>query len=323
MHRPRRRALPRYTAVLAACAAAAVVHAAAAAGAPAGAGAGVRDPRALMDVARAGDRLVAVGEWGAVRLSDDAGASWRNAAVPTEETLTAVRFVDATHGHAVGHHGTVLATTDGGKTWTVRSPDPASPEPLLGVAFFDRNHGFAVGAFGALWHTTDGGQRFVARDIGQGDRHLKAIAVHPSGTVVIASEEGAVFCSSDHGATFRLANTGYRGSFWGALALPGAALVYGMRGSAWRSDDDCRSWTALPTATQSGLSAAAVLSDRSIVLAGAEGALLHSADGGRSFAAVPRNDRSAIHAAVALDAHRVLLIGRGAPAVQTFASAKP
>ena len=32
--------------------------------------------------------------------------------------LTAVAFADATHGWAVGDDGTILATTDGGATWT-------------------------------------------------------------------------------------------------------------------------------------------------------------------------------------------------------------
>src|ERR1700736_1725395 len=47
---------------------------------------------ALMDVTRAGDRMVAVGEHGIVILSDDSGRSWRQAKVPVSVTLTAVKF---------------------------------------------------------------------------------------------------------------------------------------------------------------------------------------------------------------------------------------
>ncbi|WP_220476874.1 WD40/YVTN/BNR-like repeat-containing protein [Massilia cavernae] len=80
----------------------------------------------LLAAAQAGTRVVAVGERGLVVLSDDAGASWRQArAVPVSTTLTAVSFRSAQLGWAVGHGGVVLHTRDGGDTWT-RQADGAS-----------------------------------------------------------------------------------------------------------------------------------------------------------------------------------------------------
>src|SRR4051794_13611808 len=58
---------------------------------------------ATLAVTRAGPRLVAVGERGTVLLSDDAGASWRQAPVPVQVTLTTVRFIDERTGWAAGH----------------------------------------------------------------------------------------------------------------------------------------------------------------------------------------------------------------------------
>src|SRR5689334_16251355 len=50
----------------------------------------------LLDLAKAGERYVAVGERGHVLLSDDNGATWRQAkSVPTRAMLTAVFFADA------------------------------------------------------------------------------------------------------------------------------------------------------------------------------------------------------------------------------------
>lgn len=270
-----------------------------------------RDPRLILDVARAGPRLVAVGEWGAVRVSVDTGKTWADVLSPTKETLTAVQFADALHGIAVGHHGTVIVTANGGLGWTGRSPDAKSKEPLLGVYFETPQHGFVVGSFGTLLESQDGARSFRPRDIGQGDRHLKAITGDSTGGVYIASEEGTLFCSGDHGQTFRTSGTGYRGSFWGVAEVEGAVLAYGMRGTIYRSDDDCGSWNAIPSGTTAGLSAFAVPAPGHVVLAGADGALVESGDGGRSFVVVPRSDRAGITAAVAIGAHGVLLFGRG------------
>ena len=72
----------------------------------------------LLDVAFAGDRLVAVGERGHIILSDDQGFNWSQAKqVPVISTLTAVYFADNNHGWAVGHDGVVLHTQDAGLTW--------------------------------------------------------------------------------------------------------------------------------------------------------------------------------------------------------------
>lgn len=71
----------------------------------------------LLDIARAGDRLVTVGEQGIVLLSDDQGDSWRMAQVPVSVMLTAVQFPQPKVGWAVGHDGVVLHSKDAGESW--------------------------------------------------------------------------------------------------------------------------------------------------------------------------------------------------------------
>ena len=71
----------------------------------------------LLDVALAGNRLVAVGERGHVLYSDDDGKSWQQGNVPTSQMLTAVFFVSAHKGWAVGHDGIILLSEDGGENW--------------------------------------------------------------------------------------------------------------------------------------------------------------------------------------------------------------
>lgn len=75
------------------------------------------DRTLLLDIEKVGSRLVAVGVRGHIILSDDQGKSWRQAEVPVSVLLTAVDFVSATTGWAVGHGGVILKTTDGGASW--------------------------------------------------------------------------------------------------------------------------------------------------------------------------------------------------------------
>src|SRR3954471_6376540 len=116
----------------------------------------------LLDLAFAGERIVAVGERGHVLLSDDRGASWRQAkSVPTRDMLTAVYFADAQYGWAVGHDETILNTVDGGETWTRSHFAPESQQPLLDLWFANRVSGIAVGAYGAYLTTNDGGRSWT------------------------------------------------------------------------------------------------------------------------------------------------------------------
>ncbi len=118
----------------------------------------------LLGVTRAGTRMVAVGEYGNVILSDNDGKTWRQAKkVPSTITLTSVFFIDDKTGWTVGHDTLVLTTNDGGETWTKQFGGGESDNALLSVYFKDAQHGWAVGAFNYTIETTDGGKTWVER----------------------------------------------------------------------------------------------------------------------------------------------------------------
>ena len=95
--------------------------------AAADAGYAIESPKAvhslLLDVVNTGERLVAVGDRGHILYSNDQGQSWQQAKVPTRQMLTSLFFVDAQHGWVVGHDAQILATSDGGLTWTKQYED--------------------------------------------------------------------------------------------------------------------------------------------------------------------------------------------------------
>ena len=112
----------------------------------------------LLDAGFAGKRMVVVGERGHVLLSDDQGATWRQAKVPTRALLTAVYFHDDRLGWVVGHDEIILRSEDGGETWTRTHAAPDKEQPLLDVWFKDASTGFAFGAYGTILASTDGGR---------------------------------------------------------------------------------------------------------------------------------------------------------------------
>jgi photosystem II stability/assembly factor-like uncharacterized protein len=117
----------------------------------------------------------AVGPGGAMATSADGGASWQvrgsttspaeGLPTPSDGSLVSIRplvvglaFPDATDGWAVADRS-ILATSDGGATWTSQTTDAA----LMDVSFPDASNGWVVGAGGpfgqqaVILHTSDGG----------------------------------------------------------------------------------------------------------------------------------------------------------------------
>jgi photosystem II stability/assembly factor-like uncharacterized protein len=268
----------------------------------------------LLDVARADGRLVAVGEWGHVLLSDNGGGNWRQAAsVPTRVTLTAVTFVDAKQGWAVGHDAVVIHTSDGGETWEMQFQAPEEELPLLSVWFENAEHGLAAGAFSMLLETKDGGETWQRRTLDPHeaeDYHLNAIFRGPGDSLFIAAEAGSIYRSLDDGASWKRLHPPYRGSFWGGLSLDGKALlVFGMRGHLFRSEDLGESWQKVATGTDQSLQSATIRKDGSIVVVGLGGAVLTSKDDGRTFSAAIEPDRRGIAAVADGSDGRLLLFG--------------
>lgn len=278
----------------------------------------------LNGLARAGQRVVAVGQRGHVLWSDDGGKSWQQAEVPVSSDLVAVSFPDATNGWAVGHDGVVLKTSDGGKTWTrqldgrragelmaeyyaassttidakrtaslqgeaKRFAAQGAENPFLDVWFADASNGFVVGAFGLVFHTVDGGAHWQpwlhAVDNPKG---LHLYAVRGIGAdVYIVGEQGLALKLARGAASFRALELPYKGTLFGIAGNERAIVVHGLRGNVLRSSDGAQSWNPVNTGLQVGLTASTVGDDGRFVIASQGGHLLVSRDDGASFALAP------------------------------------
>ena len=291
----------------------------------------------LLDVDRAGDRLVAVGSRGHILYSDDKGESWQQAPVPTRQLLTAVDFVDETHGWAVGHDSLILHSSDAGESWTTQYRDPeleqeADPDgpgllekPLMDVWFKDARTGFAVGAYGLFLRTDDGGQSWddLTYEIDNEDGfHYNAIAEIPETGLFMVGELGMMFRSADFGDTWEtIEDLPYDGSLFGVSGTgePNVVLAWGLRGNMFRSEDFGDTWEDVKLMTpnngplQATLSGGDYSEDGKVVVVGAGGIVVTSDDQGRNFTVASRPDRAALATATVLDNGNLLLLGqRGA-----------
>ncbi len=238
----------------------------------------------LLDVARAGPRLVAVGDRGHVLLSDDEGASWRQVIVPTRAMLTGVSFGDDKHGWAVGHDGVILATADAGQTWSSQNAAVDIETVFLDVFFRDALHGLVVGAYGKCLLTVDGGKSWQPAAPVPDDVHVNQVAA--GDMLYLAGEAGTLLISADAAKPWKKCTVPYEGSLFGVVPLDSRnLLVYGLRGRVFASQDAGVTWspreTPMPVLIMAGLQ----LRSRVIVLAGLGGNFSLSRDGGHTFTA--------------------------------------
>ncbi|WP_313920124.1 YCF48-related protein [Tahibacter sp.] len=267
----------------------------------------------LLDLVESGNRAIAIGERGAIILSDDR-SNWRQVAdVPTRATLTALSAVGS-KVWAVGGDGVILASDDAGEHWKVQRRDPWLPPtdaggssarhgaPLLDVLFLDENRGIAVGAYSLFLETSDGGATWNERQIladaapvataaapgekwtfsreelkieDESEPHFNAIARTSDGSLLIAGERGSLLRSRDNGANWQRMKLPYDGSMFGAIGFEGQrAIVFGLRGHAFETDNLGDTWRELPTATELSLLGGVRLTGGGVALVGANGLVL-------------------------------------------------
>jgi photosystem II stability/assembly factor-like uncharacterized protein len=219
----------------------------------------------LLDVVRAGQRLVAVGGHGHIIYSDDNGRSWQQASVPVSVTLTAVYFSSAKHGWAVGHDGVVLMSNDSGQSWK-RQFDGYSANKAIVTAAKNKKQ-----------------QSQVALDAAEASNN----------TVLIEEAEMAL-----EAATYSLEDAEYDAStgstkpfldVWFYDARRGFAV--GAYGMFFYTSDGGNTWkdvsARLPNPERFHLNSITLVGNRSLVVVGEMGMILRSDDLGETWHSIP------------------------------------
>lgn len=242
------------------------------------------DRTLVLGAALHGQRAIAVGERGAIFVSDNSGSDWTGYRSATTRTLTSVVSLDDKVWIGAGHGGALLRSEDGGKSVRAVETD-AGKDSFLGLTALSSTSVLAYGAFGLMLRSDDAGRTWTrVQVIDEGfDRHIARVVVAKD-FLLLVGESGTLAQSADGGASWTRLGSPYEGSYFGATVTPsGALLIFGMRGALFRSSDQGVSWQKITLRTKLPFFGAVTRRDNTIVLTGGMGWLAISNDDGQSF----------------------------------------
>ena len=154
--------------------------------------------------------------------------------------------MNASRGWVVGNpNDNIVATTNGGATWTKQDSGPAKNGPLFGLAFSDASHAWAVGSQGMIIATANGGTTWTQQTLGS-TADLYGVAVADASHAWAVGLYGTILATTDGGATWRKQYTGIRAN------LNGVSFPDALRGWATGYDWDTKVSPATPQTVSSG-----------------------------------------------------------------------
>ena len=236
---------------------------------------------------------LAMADDGSAARTADGGQTWTTADATGFGWRRAQFLADGSLGWAISDAGTILRSTDKGRSWLAPAPAPgAIPYGVTDFHFIDSLHGWAVAPYGAnggagIFTSIDGGlawQAVAGTQLSNGfvsirfaDR-VHGVAVGPAGVAIVSSDGGASWSPRPTGVASGLRRV--------AFIDATTAVAVGENGAIVRSTDRGQSW--LPV---TGTPAARTLNDVRFLDAsvghavGENGVQLATRDGGLSWQA--------------------------------------
>lgn len=292
----------------------------------------------LLDIAAAGDRLVAVGERGHILYSNDNGDSWVQAEVPTSMMLTRVFFISPELGWAVGHDGNVLVSQNGGVNWELQR-DGVTAQAVIN----EERAGRAKTRMEALYRQVQEAPEEEKADLEEvleeaayavesaRDRLKEPVYAPPLMDVWFANAEQG-WASGAYGSLLRTANGGRHWDDWshkvgnedelhlnGVVGAPDGTLYLASEwGTVFRSTSAGEAWEPLETGYEGSFFGILVNPTTGTVFAyGLRGTVYRSTDQGETWEEVPAGARASLFGGLATADGTVIIVGQGSTAIRT------
>src|SRR5438552_12929396 len=239
----------------------------------------------------------AVGNFGSIYHTADAGKTWEARDSGTKVPLFGIDFADAEHGWIVGKSSTILATADGGKTWKPEKSVIPPEKHLFNLKAIDARTVWVVGDWGAVAVTHDGGATWEDRSLAD-DVVLYDISFPDARHGFVAGEYGTLLVTDDGGTTWTKRPVGTEKTLFGvSFSSPTQGWVVGIDGLVLRTRDGGGTWDVqrgsveagsieelgfLEALKNPGLYAVQVAGRYGVVI-GDTGMVLTTADGGETW----------------------------------------
>ncbi len=134
-----------------------------------------------------------------IHYSTNGGTSWSSQLYQYDSLpLHEVHFADAHNGCAVGDHGAIFWTTDGGTNW-IQRPSPTFKN-LWGVYLIDDSTAWASGVQGTVLHTIDAGNSWTPANVDSTGGFGKIIFTDDlNGWIVGSASDSVIVLHTDNG----------------------------------------------------------------------------------------------------------------------------
>jgi len=237
----------------------------------------------LFGVVRKQGHCIAGGQNGVILTAADC-KQWAASAPVTKSRILSVAVNGAGTAYAVGGFGTLIKSTDWGKSWQPVAidwknftTDGAEPH-LYDVHVAEDGEVTVIGEFELILRTKDGGSSWQA--LRKGKRSLFGLKILDNGEAYAVGQEGLILKSSDRGASWVEQASGTQSILTGIWALPdGSAVASGIYtilssangGKTWQMDESKLAKKGWYQAVAGGEK---VAGKQNVVLVGSGGAIL-------------------------------------------------
>jgi photosystem II stability/assembly factor-like uncharacterized protein len=216
----------------------------------------------LNDIFVRKDRIWIVGDAGSIIQSTDRGRSFvkrvytsrtksaKNPTSPGAIDLYSVQFIEKDRGFIVGDDGLILASTDGGVSW---SEQKSGTDAQLFHLAFREEHGWAVGTGGTIIHTDDGGRNWYKQYSGT-NTDLNRVWVVSDRILIVTGDGGTLLRTGNAGATWEQVPLKVSEPLFGVSFVDTrTGWVVGYKGRIIRTYDGGRNWVEQMSATSTDL----------------------------------------------------------------------
>lgn len=189
---------------------------------------------------------------------------------------------------AVGEHGVVILSDDGGGHWRQAQTVPTQAL-LTSVSFVDAQRGWAAGHDGVILHSDDGGEHWTRqREDLAADKPLLAIRFADATHGLAVGLFGLALRTEDGGATWTpfelVPGSGEDKHLYAIFGDASVLCIAAEAGTIYRSTDAGASWSRVQTSNIGSFWTGAALADGTLLAAGQRGHVFTSRDHGATWA---------------------------------------